>query len=154
LSEQECNFEIHSGAAELLDRVGTLWRQLRDHHASRSTDWSDDFAAADFSQRSASLKNKGVKLRVDLLSHAGRDVAYCVSTIDQSGTGEIDSLFVEESYRRQGHGRRLAEFALAWMDENAVERRTIMVAAGNEEAIEFYRRLGFLPRNVHLVQKR
>jgi ribosomal protein S18 acetylase RimI-like enzyme len=82
----------------------------------------------------------------------GAPVGYCISSTDASNTGEVESLYVRERWRRQGIGRRLLEAALAWLDGQGVDCKVVCVADGNEHAIAFYRRFGFLPRNTQLVQ--
>ena len=93
---------------------------------------------------------KMVDVAIDELS--GQKVGYCVSSIDKSKTGEIQSIFVDAKYHGFGIGDTLIRKALAWMDSENVESKIVEVAAGNEDAFGFYGRYGFLPRKTLLKQ--
>ena len=80
-------------------------------------------------------------------------VGYCVSSISPDKEGEIDSLFVETKYRSLGIGKELMNRALDWMENEGVERKIIMLAAGNEDTLPFYEKHGFIPRSIILEQK-
>ena len=43
--------------------------------------------------------------------------------------------------------------ALAWMDEKGAVKKVVAVAAGNEQAFNFYERYGFVPRKTVLEQQ-
>ncbi len=62
-----------------------------------------------FEKRKADLLKKAAsgKMRVDLAFDevSGRNVGYCVSSINQEKTGEIESIFVDAAYRGMGHWR-------------------------------------------------
>ena len=66
--------------------------------------------------------------------------------------GELDSIFIEESYRLQGIGMTLISRAIAWLDAYGAIRKRVSVANGNGEALEFYRKFGFYPRMTVLEQ--
>jgi diamine N-acetyltransferase len=84
----------------------------------------------------------------------GRSVAYCICTVSADGTGEIDSIFVEEQVRGQGIGTELMQLALAWLDSRKVTSKIVSVMSENNEALAFYRHLGFYPRSLLLQQSR
>jgi ribosomal protein S18 acetylase RimI-like enzyme len=94
--------------------------------------------------------------RVDLAQDSASDrfVGYCVSTVDRALVGEVESIFVDAGCRGLGIGDRLMRRALAWMDRQGAQAKKVGVAAGNEEAIAFYRRYGFLTRYIILAHKR
>ena len=77
---------------------------------------------------------------------------YCVSSLDSEKTGEIESIFVDATYRRTGIGGSLMENALSWMNQEGAVAKIVEVAAGNEKAFGFYGRYGFLPRKTVLKQ--
>ncbi|KAF5089114.1 Acetyltransferase (GNAT) family protein [anaerobic digester metagenome] len=76
-----------------------------------------------------------------------------MSSLSPELEGEIDSIYVDEAWRSEGIGSRLMERALEWMDENHVKKRRILVANGNNEALEFYARYGFYHRATVLEQR-
>ncbi|VVS93691.1 GNAT family N-acetyltransferase [Desulfoluna spongiiphila] len=141
-----------TGGEELLGRVGPLWEKLKTHHAAHSVHFSEFLAGRTFADRTADILSHGGEVRVELAVRSGQDVGYCVCTISPSGTGEVDSLYVEEDFRGCGLGEALARRGLAWMDEKKVTRRSLSVVYGNDAALAFYHRLGFYPRNIQLDQ--
>jgi ribosomal protein S18 acetylase RimI-like enzyme len=93
-------------------------------------------------------------LKVEVAYADGRDnpVAYCVTSLTADGTGEIDSLFVEQDYRGEGIGTALTQRALGWLDGRKVVSKIVCVAFGNDSALEFYKRFGFVADNISLRQ--
>ncbi len=81
-----------------------------------------------------------------LAARGDSTIGYCICTISAEGDGEIDSIFVENGYRRSGIGEELMRRALAWLDAEGAKRKIVAVAAGNEAAIPFYESFGFMPR--------
>ena len=148
--------EILSGGMELLDRIAPLWEELKRYHVEKSRYFSKDMKARRFEARKNDLTSKAKHLRVDIVidSKEKNDIGYCISTINDSNRGEIDSIFIREPYRRHGLGKKLTEMALAWLDDQGVVDNSLYVASGNDEVINFYKIFGFYPRTIHLVQKR
>ena len=141
------------GGRELLDRVAPLWEALNRFHRECSTHFGHALGAGGFAARRAELLEKASAIRVEVACGPGGDVGYCIGTLDSGGRGEIDSLFVKEECRGAGLGRRLALSAMGWLEVSGASPIDLMVVAGNRAAIDFYERLGFYPRNVHLVRK-
>lgn len=149
------NFEIISGNVELLDFVQPLWEKLKKHHEMNSSYFSDNMRAITFQVRKNKfIKDKNLKVKIDLIKENknGVYIAYCISTINEELMGEIDSLFVEEEYRKYGLGDKLMNSALEWLNSNQVKTKIIGVAEGNENVLEFYKRYGFYKRSVILQQ--
>ena len=109
-----------------------------------------------FEKRKSTLieKAKDGKIRVDMAVDklSGQNVGYCVSSIDKSKAGEIQSIFVDAKCRGLGAGNTLISKALAWMDDNNAESKIVEVGAGNEDAFGFYAWYGFVPRKTMLKQ--
>ncbi len=142
-----------AGGAELLDSVEPLWRQLIQHHSELSHHFSQEIASRTFKKRRRDLVSKSDKLRVELAKAQDELVGYSISTIDDTGVGEIDSMFVVEASRNEGVGDALMRSALDWLDSNGVLSKVLTVAIGNERVYSFYERYGFFPRDVVLEQK-
>jgi GNAT superfamily N-acetyltransferase len=145
-----------NGDQRLLDKVKDLWQKLNSYHCERSEYFKQHYLGMTFERRKADLQKKaeGGELRVDLAFDevSGKAIAYIVSTINSVKVGEIESVFVEESYRRMGVGAKLMQSALAWMNERGAVEKTVEVSFGNESAWGFYGRFGFLPRKTTLKQ--
>ena len=145
----------YSGTDERdLDIVGDLWKKLNDYHGELSPHHANHYDRMTFEGRKKHLleKSRNGALRVDLArdTKTNRLVGYCVSTVSETGQGEIDSIYVEAEYRHRGIGDAIMKKVLAWMDALAVTQRMVEVASGNEEVVAFYHRYGFYPRSVIL----
>ncbi len=149
------NIKIFSDGLELLDRIKPIWEETKKYHVDKSLHFSKDLKSISFEERKKVLISKAKFLRVDVANNIEeeKDVGCCITTIDNSNRGEIDSLFILERYRKQGIGKKLTELALTWLDKNGVVNSSIMVACGNEKAIDFYENFGFYPRNIQLSKR-
>jgi diamine N-acetyltransferase len=145
-----------AGDAEILDLVAPLWEELNRHHQTLSEHFSEVIAERSFADRRAELlkKSSDGRLRVDLArTGTGDCIGYCIASIDCHRTGEIDSIFVQPSFRNQRIGGTMMERALKWMDTIGTQSKILDVAWGNEQVWSFYRRYAFLPRSVVFMQK-
>jgi ribosomal protein S18 acetylase RimI-like enzyme len=146
---------IH-GNQNMLDDIKALWEKLNRYHCERSAYFKQHYLGMTFENRKADLlkKAEGGEMRVDVAidEATGLSIAYIVSTLNSGKEGEIDSVYVEEPYRRMSVGGRLMQNALAWMDERGAVAKNVEVSFGNESAWGFYGRFGFLPRKTTLKQ--
>jgi ribosomal protein S18 acetylase RimI-like enzyme len=133
-----------------IDLIGPLWEKLNQHHRVRSPHHAAHFARMTFDLRKKVLLEKTGKgtMHIDLAkdTDTGTIVGYCLSTVSKEKEGEIQSIFIEKDYRLHGIGDNFMKKAIEWMDGLAVTKRTIAVAAGNEEVFAFYSRYNFYPR--------
>jgi ribosomal protein S18 acetylase RimI-like enzyme len=155
MKEDETSLKYQEIGPAELDVIRPLWEKLKAHHVPLSPHFAIRRAARTFDARKQELMAKASgMLRVDL-AYAGAQqapVAYCVTSVTPDGTGEIDSLFVEQDYRGYGIGTALTRRALAWLDGHNAVAKVVLVAFGNDAAIEFYARFGFVADNVSLRQ--
>jgi ribosomal protein S18 acetylase RimI-like enzyme len=139
-----------------LDLIKSLWVKLNELHKSRSRNFTAHFYRMTFDRRKEDLlkKSAGGALHIDLARDTGTGglIGYCVTSITTANHGEIESIYIEPDYRRRGIGDTLMKKALKWLEERPVARRTLVVAAGNEEVFDFYRRYNFYPRVTILEQ--
>lgn len=151
------SLQLREGNEELLENIRPLWEKLNEHHYRISAHFSSEFVGRSFEDRRAVLSAKAAsgKLKIFVVNDpdTSKDIGYCVASIS-GDLGEIDSIFIEEAYRRHGVGDMLMKAALKWMEDQAVKDKIIAVAAGNDQALVFYRRYGFLPRMMLLKQSR
>ena len=149
--------EYVAGDQGLIDRCGPLWDKLNVHHAERSKHFAAAFARRRWEDRRDGIfltrLREGGRVRVDLAVREGVDVGYCITTISAAAVGEIESIYVEEGLRGRGVGRALMEKALAWLDAEGIRHKMLGVGAGNEEALPFYARFGFVPSATVLRHK-
>ncbi len=148
-------FEFITGSVELVDFIKPLWEKLNEYHEVKSNYFSDKYKNNTFEKRKSKfISNNNLKVRIDLIKDIEKNlyIGYCISTIDVELTGEIDSLFIEEEYRKDGLGDKLMKEAIKWLDLNKVKTKVIVVAEGNEGVLEFYKRYGFYKRRIVLEQ--
>ena len=65
--------------------------------------------------------------------------------------GTISEVFVSESHRSGGIGRRILAFALDWFRSQQITRVELQVVAGNPDATRFYRQIGWQEELVQMV---
>jgi len=58
-------------------------------------------------------------------------------------TACLDELYIKDSLRGKGIGKKLLESVTLWMKEKEIVRMTVSVYKWNEEAIRFYEKEGF-----------
>lgn len=135
---------------EGLELTEGLWRKLIEHHTEKSLYFKEFISKRTTEQRNRELLDKYSKddIRIDLAHDkaTGKLVGYCISTISDDQQGEVQSLFVEEEYRRNGIGDAMMKKAIEWMDGRPVTQKVIVVAFGNEEVFPYYQKYGFYPR--------
>ncbi len=137
--------EFHELPVSEIEALRPLWEKLNAHHLSRSSHFRAHYESFTFEKRIKKFLLDDIDVRIDIARTGVAIVGYCISTIDRRGHGEIDSLYIEEAFRRSGTGDGLLRRALGWLKGEGAEEITIVVAAGNEEAFSFYRRHGFYP---------
>ena len=146
-----------NGDENMLNDLRGLWEALNLYYRERSSYFKLEYCEMTFEKRKAELlkKNKLGKMRVDLAvdKATGQKIGYCVSSLDKVLTGEIDSIFMDSKYRRQGIGRELMQKALTWLDSVGAKKKFVSVGVGNEQVYGFYAKFGFLPRRTILEQK-
>jgi diamine N-acetyltransferase len=140
-----------------IDLIRPLWEQLNEHHHVRASCFKTHYEQMTFEDRKSyfrKLHDTG-QLHLDLAadSASGNYIGYCVSSVSEEKTGEVESLFVDAAYRSAGIGTALVIRGLAWMDSLGVIRKRVSVGDGNEAAWAFYRKFGFYPRMTVLEQK-
>jgi ribosomal protein S18 acetylase RimI-like enzyme len=150
------NIEYIETGEQGLELIKPLWLKLNELHKKLSPHNATHFHGMTFERRKADLlkKSAGGTLHIDLARDGETKelIGYCVTTINTEKHGEIESIYIESDYRRNGIGDMLMKKALNWLEEQSVTRRIIAVAAGNEDVFEFYQRYGFYPRATILEQ--
>jgi ribosomal protein S18 acetylase RimI-like enzyme len=128
---------------------------LNRHHVALSPHFSSRRRSRTFDARKREFDAKAAsgKLRIELAFPTGSETAvgYCLASLS-AGMGEVDSLFVEEAFRGHGVGAELMRHALDWLDTQGATSKIVVVAHGNDSAIDFYSQFGFRPDNVYLRQ--
>jgi ribosomal-protein-alanine N-acetyltransferase len=89
-------------------------------------------------------------LRCGLVADSGGKVAgfAVASRLRQETVAEVEGLFVERDYRRQGVGSALIAACMTWAAKAGASRVRLEVRASNAAAHALYRRHGFSPAGV------
>lgn len=145
--------EITSGQ---LDVIRFLWEELRDHHAALDWAFAHEMDGMKFEARRQGWLEieAGGLLRMETASvrDGNRLIGYCISKIDETAVGEIDSMYVTPDFRRRGVAGEFVRRSLAWFTESCVWRKRVVVAADNPEAKALYEKFGFLSRTITMQQ--
>ncbi|MCU0860787.1 MAG: GNAT family N-acetyltransferase [Methanomassiliicoccales archaeon] len=144
---------IVSGGPEILDDMEPLWNGLRAHVCSRSVHFGEEMRLLSWEERKKEILGAGKRLLAEVVSVDGTRVAYCVSSVDTQGAGEVDSIYVDEGHRGMGLGHELVDRALSWMERNGAKSVRLSVTWGNEEVLQFYQSHSFYPRSITLQRK-
>lgn len=141
-----------------IDLIRPLWENLNEHHRALAGEFSNYYSKISFDDRKVFFKRKAASgtFRLDLALDEGTGdqcIGYCITSLSEELEGEIESIFVEQSYRLAGIGTMLVTRALTWLDRNGSRRNRVSVGVGNEGAWEFYRKFGFYPRMTILEQR-
>ncbi len=118
---------------------------------SMNLDWAMQEGAAYFSQFLAK------PLHTILLAEAeSRPLGYLAGYVSAGDSlhpqpsAELESMFVENEFRAHGVGKALAQEFFAWCTRNGAHRITVTAYSQNENAVRFYQRLGFVPKQLTL----
>lgn len=147
--------EYRLGGPELLDRVAGLWEALRELHAEIDPRWAAMTRRRSWEDRCSDLlaKAQSGQMLVEIAVYQDKPIAYCISTIDGNQKGEIDSLYVSDDWQCQGIGSCLLKKSLDWLKSQNTPIQQVAVREGNEKALSFYLRCGFMPLMRILVHR-
>lgn len=141
--------------------VGPLWVTLKRHHQSVQPDrrWRADDDA--WSARARALRHEIDQAEAAVLLVAedeGTPVGYLLAYTQPGNrnsprhepelVGIVESLVLLPLYRSAGLGRQLMETARQWLLAHGAGAISLTVLAGNAQAEQFYRSLGFVARQV------
>ncbi len=140
-----------------LDLIRPLWENLKNHHTNISPHFQEKYHSINFEDRRDELlkKSSQYNMRVEVVSDYYKDcfVGYCISSINNEGKGEIDSIYLEKEYRKLGLGKEMVKRAMEWIESQDTDELQIVVAVGNEDLLQFYSSFNFFPRHIILEKK-
>lgn len=142
----KANIHYVFGKEDLLDCVKPLWQELNKLHLGKSPYFRDFYANNTFETRKTTLLSTATKgqLSIILAYDTAIVVGYCIASV-VGDTGEIDSIFVSNGYRKMGIASNLMNNALNWLEALNLKNIVIKVSVGNEEIFRFYAKYGFYP---------
>ncbi len=135
--------------------IKPLWEKLNLIHLYKSVYFKEKYKAFTFEERMKSIYERAqkgiIKLEVLLDTEKDKYIGYCLCSIEDT-SGEIESIFIEEQYRKFGLGDKLMDSALKWFESNGVVKIEINVVYANDEALPFYKKHGFFIGNYKMYR--
>lgn len=147
------NSDIQSGGIELIDQIEPVWEELNRLHLQKSAFFSDDFKNFKFLKRKLDLecKAKSGNVRISLFKDEKRTVLGFIIASVTNGIGEIDSICVKSTARKNGIGSMLMSNTMQWFKQVNISKIMVTVVYGNEDAFSFYEKFGLYPRATTLT---
>jgi ribosomal protein S18 acetylase RimI-like enzyme len=140
------NITIVEKSLKDIELMKPLWEQLNKVHGEKSVYFKKRFKKLTFGARMESIYDKAQNgtIKLDMLFDHELDkyVGYCLCSIEGS-LGEIESIYIENEYRKYGFGGKLMENILKWFEQNGINNIQISVVYNNYEALPFYEHYGF-----------
>jgi diamine N-acetyltransferase len=137
-------------------RIKQLWSKLNAIHSVTSPFFSDEYASKSFDHRVDELSEKSRRGIIKIFIAQDKDtdiiIGYCVCSSIES-TGEIDSIFVEDEYRKNKIGDMLLSYAEEFFNSNSVSKRVVCVYIGNEQVMNFYNRHHYYQKYITLEKR-
>ena len=148
------NYQLKRLDINEIDSIQPLWEKLNLTHMDLSTNFRSRYQEANWERRKTKLIEKSEEIFLDTIVDQDLIIGYCISTIEKGNnlTGEIDSVYIEESYRESGIGTLLIKNAIDWLTTKGTVEQKLLVGVGNEKVIDFYKQLDFYP--LHIVLQR
>lgn len=136
-----------------IEAIKDLWEKNRQYHENSSEYFMESYRSMNFEERikAFAVFNEDT-MKISVAKRNDEYIGYCISTtID--GTGEIQSLHVDEKYRGNGIGKKLVDKHIEWMNEKHCKVIGVTVSQENESTIRFYSKFGFFPNTLYMQRK-
>lgn len=149
------NLQIKQTDLSEIDLIQPLWEKLNLLHYDLSQNFKQRFADMSWEKRKTKLLDKSEEIMIETVRDENNIlIGYCISTIEKGNnlTGEIDSVYVEESYRKLGLGTQMIHNAINWLTSKGTVEQKLLVGVGNEKVLDFYKQFDFYP--LHIVLQR
>lgn len=124
-----------------LNAIRPLWEALNRHHLNHSRHFKTHYLQQSFDDRIKKFE-KVEQYRIEVICQENKPYGYILASIDK-GVGEIDSFYIYDDLRGLGLGEYLIKRMITWFESNHIDQVDVSIAAGNEEIIMFYQRMGF-----------
>lgn len=142
---------------EDLDQIAPLWEKLNGIHCLASPFFSDEYENKTFHERKKELLEKAESGCMTLFLAKDRTtealVGYCVCSVNHDAVGEVDSIYVDEAFRKHHIGNTFLSRAEDFFKKHSAKKQILQVYAGNEKVIEFYKKQGYYPKYITLEKK-
>lgn len=130
-----------------------LWEKLNEMHMKDSKNFKEFYKSFTFEKRCEIFSDYDESnVRIEVILEGNIPIGYCISTINK-GIGEIDSIYIEENYRRSGYGKQFINNAIKWLKDNKTIKIQVAVAEGHESVFPYYEKSGFCLRKTYFELK-
>ena len=129
-----------------LPKIKELWNLNERYHREKSKYFSSKDSNVCFQDRIESWR-KAKEIKITKIESEAELVGYCISVIEKN-IGNIESIFIKENLRRNGIGTKAISEHIEWMNKMKCKKINVATVYGNEEAIEFYKKLNLLPKKI------
>lgn len=149
------NIKYTFGSKEILELVKPMWDKLNNYHKENSINFKSHFESLSFERKVKRLEaDSNLEIMVILVKNLSKDIylGYSISIVTKDKVGEIDSIYVDQDYRKYGIGKRLMNESIAWLNSKDVNKKILYVANGNENVFDFYGKCGFYPKMILLEE--
>ncbi len=137
--------------------IEKMWEKLNRIHHEASKFFSDEYLNKKFIDRKNEILEKAkdglLKIFIAKDTDTNNIFGYCVRSAC-NGLGEIDSIFVEEPYRKHKVGNEFMIKSDEFFRINGVKKQILSVYAGNDDVIKFYKKYNYYPKYIILEKKR
>lgn len=148
--------QVRTAAISDLDAIVALNHGLFQEDAGQrdpftNVDWALEEGEEHFTHHISAQNSLCLVAEMD-----GRIVGYLLGYVGEPSSlrpirwAGLESMFVFAEVRSRGVGQELAETFLRWCGEQDAQRVSVSAYASNDGAVRFYKRLGFLPKEVAL----
>jgi len=152
--------QIRLAIPDDIPEIDELWKDFMDYHKnldeffSRRNDGHINF-------RDYVVENwKNPDYAIAVAEHQDHVVGYAIAYLQefppiflQEKCCYISDIVMDENFQGKGHGKALINFLVDWAKTKEVQRMELHVLHNNENAIMFYRHLGFEPFMLKLCRK-
>lgn len=152
------NIDIRPAIIGDLESILKLNKALFDYETNFNTEYNLDWTYSEVGRSYFTRRIEEDKNIALVAEDNGEVVGYIVVTLysqpflKENPIAELENMFVDESYRGKGIGKRLVEKAKRLAKEKGAKRFKVEAAAQNEKAIKFYKSCGFEDFDVTLLQ--
>ncbi|MBI4279611.1 MAG: GNAT family N-acetyltransferase [Armatimonadetes bacterium] len=152
--------EIRRATVRDIPDILPVWGELADFHTSLdasfrpSSEWKHEYA--DY-LRSLMMRDDALALlaRVDgeVVGYGVARVSYLPGFFLYRRRGYIHDVYTRQGFRRHGIGRQMVQGLLDWLRDRGVSLVELTVAVNNDEAVAFWKALGFATFMHHMKRE-
>ncbi len=149
---QRVKIEVREATEEDLDQVANLWKDLAEHHAELSEDFSLTWDSKRRWSRYLREKFAEVSTKLIVATDGDRIVGFMLCMLspnipiyEERKLGIVSDAYVLERRRGKGIAKKMLDVGLRWFRENKVRTIELNVACVNTDGQTAWERLGFSP---------